>query len=368
MEGLLLVVRHHLDAEVPDRVGPALDGVGQIPTMEVGIGAVGHQRLLPGHRVHALAGLPVELDQAGLTLGVGQPPGVDAETLHRPVRARNAAVGHVPHGVRLRLGVQRREIPEGVVGALGLRDLSIRLRFRRVDQVRELDGVLDEEHRNVVADQVVIALGRVEPGREAAGVPGQVGGPATAEHGGEPHENGSLRTRLKERRPTDALGGAVGLEDAVGSGAARVHDPLGDAFVIEVADLLAQVMVLQQRRPTPTHPQRVIAVPQPRAVGRGQELALLAHGFRGQSSGRTGRSPRVRTGLVRLGRQRTARDRRLLVRGRLARRNPWYRWLSALLSRHPATPCFGWSEADPVPRLSAPHPGRAVRSRWCRPK
>jgi hypothetical protein len=53
------------------------------------------------------------------------------------------------------------------------------------DEVRELHGVAQEEDRGVVADQVVVALGRVELQREAAHVAPRVGGarsPATVEN------------------------------------------------------------------------------------------------------------------------------------------------------------------------------------------
>ena len=43
------------------------------------------------------------------------------------------------------------------------------------DQVRELDGVLNEEHWNVIADNVPVALLRVDFDGEAADVTGEVG-------------------------------------------------------------------------------------------------------------------------------------------------------------------------------------------------
>ena len=39
------------------------------------------------------------------------------------------------------------------------------------------------------------------------------------------------------------------LEIAMGARAARMHDPLGDALVIEMLDLLTQDEILEQRRP-----------------------------------------------------------------------------------------------------------------------
>jgi hypothetical protein len=48
------------------------------------------------------------------------------------------------------------------MGGLGLREAAIRLLLGGVDQVRELDGVLNEQYGNVVADDVPVALLGVE--------------------------------------------------------------------------------------------------------------------------------------------------------------------------------------------------------------
>ena len=120
------------------------------------------------------------------------PEGVDAEALHGPVGARDAAVGHVPDRVVLGLGVQRDEVPERVVGALRLRDLPVRVRLAGVDHVGELDAVLDEEDRDVVADQVEGALVGVELRGEPAGVAHGVRRAARPEDGREPHEHRRL--------------------------------------------------------------------------------------------------------------------------------------------------------------------------------
>ena len=67
----------------------------------------------------------------------------------------------------------------------------------------------------------------------------------------------------------------VRLEHAVGAGAAGVHHPLGDALVVEVHDLLAEVEVLQQGRAPRAGPQRVVGVVDRHALRRRQDLALL---------------------------------------------------------------------------------------------
>ena len=180
-------------------------------------------------------------------LRVDHPERVDAEALHGPERARNSAVTHLPEHMMGGLGVQRHEIPERVVRRLRLRDLPVGLRLAGVDDVGELDAVLDEEHRDVVADQIEVALVGVELDRETPGVAHGIGGPARAEDGREPARRpGSSRPSCQEAGLGDRRGGAVGLENAVRRGAAGVHDPLRDALVIEVRDLLPQVEVLEK--------------------------------------------------------------------------------------------------------------------------
>ena len=117
-------------------------------------------------------------------------------------------------------------------------------------EVGELDRVLDEEHRDVVADEVPVALLGVELHREAAHVAGEVGRALVAGDGREAHEDRRLLARaLEEVGAGDVGERLVGLEVAVGAEAAGVHDALGDALVVEVEDLLAEVEVLEQRGP-----------------------------------------------------------------------------------------------------------------------
>jgi len=54
------------------------------------------------------------------------------------------------------------------VSTLRLRNLPVRVRFSGMDDVRELDSVLNEEHRDVVAHQIEDTFVGVELGGEAA--------------------------------------------------------------------------------------------------------------------------------------------------------------------------------------------------------
>ena len=253
--------------------------------MEVGVDAVEGERLLPHQPVHTEERLPVELHQRGLAGLVDEAEGVDAEALHHPVRARDGPVRHHPHEHVGRLGDQRHEVPERRVGGLRLRDLDVGLGLAGVDQVRELDAVADEEHRDVVADEIEVALRRVELRGEAADVAHRVGRAARPEHGREPREHRRADARLQERRAGDRLGRAVGLEHAVRGGAARVDDALGDALVVEVHHLLAKVEVVHERRPAGAGGQRVVGVRDAHTLRGGEVLAVLRRHLAGARAG-----------------------------------------------------------------------------------
>src|SRR5450756_2061142 len=58
------------------------------------------------------------------------------------------------HGFRR----ERNEIPEGVVRTCRLRKATVGFHFYGMDEVGEFNGILDEENRDVVADQVPVAF------------------------------------------------------------------------------------------------------------------------------------------------------------------------------------------------------------------
>lgn len=250
VECVLVLLGYELHAQLPLGVLVSLDGVPEVAAVEVGVAAHHFLGLVPDQRVDAQLRLPVELDEGALALGVDEPEGVHPEALHHAVAARDGPVGHQPHDGVQRLRLERDEVPEGVVGGGAGGDLVVRLHLHRVHEVRELDAVLDEEDREVVAHQVVVSLAGVELRREAAHVTHGVGGAAGPLHGGEADEDRGAHGRvLEEGGPGELRAGGVGLEVAVRPGAPGVHDPLGDALVVEAGDLLPEVEVLQQGGP-----------------------------------------------------------------------------------------------------------------------
>ncbi|MDH6438706.1 hypothetical protein M2158_007247 [Streptomyces sp. SAI-144] len=226
VERELVLLRHQLYAELPLRVLAGLDGVPQIAPVEVRITALALLCLVPHQRVRAQPRLPVELHEGAPALRVHEPEGVHTEALHHAVTARDRPVRHQPHDRVQGLRLERHEVPQGVVrrGAGG--DVVVRLRLHRVHEVRELDAVLDEEDREVVPDEVVIPLRRIELGGETPHVPHGVRGTPGPLHGREPHEDGCADRRvLEEGGPGELRAGLVRFEVAVRARAPRVHHP-----------------------------------------------------------------------------------------------------------------------------------------------
>jgi hypothetical protein len=118
----------------------------------------------------------VELDEARLSFGIHQPVGVHAEALHHAIAARDGAIGHRPHQHVRDLGHQRGESPRrcrAPTAACGMAKCGSGLAAWH--QVGKLHRVLDEEDRDVVADEIPVAFVGIELHREATDVPGGIG-------------------------------------------------------------------------------------------------------------------------------------------------------------------------------------------------
>ena len=130
---------------------------------------------------------------------------------------------------------------------LRLRKGAVRLLLDRMDDVRKLDRVLDEEHRDVVADDVPVAFLGVELDGKAAHVAREIERALAAGDGREPHEG---RRRLAGALEDVGAGifrqRLVVLEKAMRAIAARMHHALGNALVVEVEDLLAEMEIFDQ--------------------------------------------------------------------------------------------------------------------------
>ena len=216
--------------------------------MEVGVGTVDLDRFVPDHRLQALLGLPVKLDEGRFAFGIDEAERVDTKALHCAKGARDRAIRHGPHDHVKALRRQADKVPEIIVRGLRLGEGAIRLGLGRMDEVWKLNRILDEKDGDIVADKVPVALLRIELDREAPNVASEVEGAFRARDSREADESRRLLAHALEDVCAADVGQTVGqLEEAVGTVAARVNDPFGDALMVEMEDFLAEVEVLQER-------------------------------------------------------------------------------------------------------------------------
>src|SRR5450756_2228955 len=74
------------------------------------------------------------------------------------IRDRYCAIRHDPHHHMHGFRRERNKIPEGVVPTCRLRKAAVGFHFYGMNEVGEFDGILDEENRDVVDDQVPVAF------------------------------------------------------------------------------------------------------------------------------------------------------------------------------------------------------------------
>ena len=121
---------------------------------------------------------------------------------------------------------------------LSLRDLIVRLRLGRMDDIRELHRILNEEDRNVVSNNVPVALIGIELDSEASHISNSIGRATATKDGREAKEDRSCARCVGEDASRSHIcGGLEECELAEGAGAACMDDTLWNAFVVEAVDL-----------------------------------------------------------------------------------------------------------------------------------
>src|SRR5262245_4488730 len=203
----------------------------------------------------------MELDEGRLPLGVDEAKSMDTKAIHKAEGAWDGPVGHDPHHHVDAFWGQGNEIPEVVMCRLRLRESPIWFLLHGMDQVWKLDGVLNEKHRNIVPDDVPVSFLRIELNRKAADIARQVRRALVAGHGREAYEDrGFLPGALKEISLRDIGQRRIILEIPTRPEAAGMYHPLGDALMVEVEELLAEVKVFERRGAACTDPERILVV------------------------------------------------------------------------------------------------------------
>ena len=270
--GLGLLERHDLHLERPGRVLAPLDRVVQIPGVVVAVRAGELVGLGLGEELDALAGDEVVLHPELLAGRIDPHVGVAGVAVHVPPALRNSAVAHQPGHHVGRLGREGPEVPLHVVVA----QVVVHPALLRTDEVLELQRIPDEEDRDVVADHVVVSLGRVELQREPARVAPGVGAAPLAGHRGEPGQHVGPGAGLEHRGFGVGADVVRHLEGAEGAAALGMGLALWRALAVPLRHLFDEVVVLEQNRSVRADGERVVVALDRDAGGRRGRLGLRA--------------------------------------------------------------------------------------------
>ena len=75
--------------------------------------------------------------------------------IHVAVRSRDTITSHDHHDQIQCASLLTKEIVGGIMGCSGLRDLVVWLRLESMNEVREQDGVVDEENWDVDSNDIL---------------------------------------------------------------------------------------------------------------------------------------------------------------------------------------------------------------------
>lgn len=207
---ILVLFRDNLYGKVPFGVSLIVNGLHQVFAMEVRILAPELQGLVPDQRMHAQMGDPVEFDEMALSLLVDKRICVDSKALHHAIGPWNRPVRHGPHEEMRGFWMKVHKIPKIVVCSLRLRDLILRLWLDSMDyhrlvipsdqtnksykltKIREFNGFLDRENRDVVPNKIPISFVRVELGCKAPNITDSISASLTPLDRGKAHKDGSV--------------------------------------------------------------------------------------------------------------------------------------------------------------------------------
>ncbi len=173
----VLVVVHDLHEHVPLREVLALDGFEEVLRRRPEILRLDLAGFFGREAGQTATRMEVILDEHSAAVGVHHLVGVHAEAFHVAVRGRNAARAEQVRQHVHRFGRLAHEV-EDPVRFLAEGD---RIGLERVDDIRKLDRVADEEDREVIADQVPVAVFRIELDGKPARIAGNLRRVASAD-------------------------------------------------------------------------------------------------------------------------------------------------------------------------------------------
>jgi hypothetical protein len=112
-----------------------------------------------------------------------------------------------------------------------------------MDDIGELDGVLDEEHGNIVAHNVPVALFCVELDCKASNISNSISGASATQHSRESKEDGRFTGRVgQDTGAGDILSGFEQTEGTECAGTSGMDDSLRNTLMVESMDLDNEIL------------------------------------------------------------------------------------------------------------------------------
>lgn len=130
------------------------------------------------------------------------------------------------------------EIPKVIMSTLSLRNLIMRLRLHRMNNIRELDSILNKENRNIIPNNIPVAFRSVHLHREATNITHSIRTPTTTLNSRKANKDGSFALCVsQDTRRGKFRNSLMKLEGSEGSSATGMHDSFGNPFVVEAHNL-----------------------------------------------------------------------------------------------------------------------------------
>lgn len=185
--------------------------------------------------------LEVELNPEGFTLFINPLEGVRRVTVHSSVTIGSTSVREQNGNLVSRFRNLGKEVPEHV-SAL---EVGLRVSLLGVNEVREFDGVSNEEDGSVVTNHIPIAFFSVELDCETTRITFSISRTLFTTNGRESGEDGSSLTNSFEDLGLAELGNVMGnFEVTPSTSTFGVDDSFRDSFSVKVSQLINKMEVL----------------------------------------------------------------------------------------------------------------------------
>lgn len=228
---LRLLWGHSLYTQVPLRKLATLDSLVEILLIRIWRAAC---RLLLRQKTSALLGADVDLAVHPRALLVHELEGVATVSVHVAPAIWDAAVTKRVHDLVNRFRILAEILPKDC-GVIAAAEVACGVSLLRMDQMRELGGISDEEYRRIVLHKIPVAFISAELDGEASWVASVVMRATFTTDSRKPDGNGTLFSFSGENvckaEIVERVGGSV---VAMGTATLCMDNSLGDSLTIKV--------------------------------------------------------------------------------------------------------------------------------------